>query len=141
MRQGDPLSSTLFNVYINDFPSFINDRKVVDINTTSISTNCLLFADDIVLIGNSEADLQALIDIAYMWSKSWDITFNPNKCNVIHHRIKSTPVSKYVFSMGKHNPIKIVDSCKYLGIIIDAHVNFKSCINTLAQSGTRDLEY
>ena len=91
------------------------------------------------MIGNSEADLQALIDRAYMWSKSWDITFNPNKCNVIHHRIKSTPVSKYVFSMGKHNPLKIVDSCKYLGIIIDAHVDFKSCINTLAQSGTRAL--
>ena len=28
VRQGDPLSTTLFGIYINDFPSFINDTKV-----------------------------------------------------------------------------------------------------------------
>ena len=45
-----------------------------------------------------------------MWSKSWDITFNPSKCNVVHHR-----VSNYSFSMGNENILKTV-------IIMDAHV-------------------
>ena len=30
VRQGDPLSATLFGVYINDFPSFINSLRSSD---------------------------------------------------------------------------------------------------------------
>ena len=51
-------------VYIKDFCSFINGRQIVGI--FSIGTNCLTFAGDIVLIDNSEADLQSLIDRAYI---------------------------------------------------------------------------
>ena len=58
---------------------------------------------------------------------------------MFNHIIKSIPFSRYLFPMGKQNSIKIVESCTYLGIIMDAYVNFKSCINTLAQSRTRAL--
>ena len=66
VRQGGPLSSTLFSVYNNDFPSFINKENIVDMDTNLIGINCLLFADDIVLIGISETDLQSLSNRAYM---------------------------------------------------------------------------
>ena len=91
VRQGDPLSSTLFSVYINDlidFPSFINEGKLTDINTDVIGVNCLLFADDIVLIGSSETELQFLLDRANTRSKSC-ITLHLLGLNVVsHHRSK-----------------------------------------------------
>ena len=42
------LSSTLFNIYINDFSSFISEGKCDPVD--SIDFNCLLYADDIVLV-------------------------------------------------------------------------------------------
>lgn len=139
VRQGDPLSSTLFSIYINDFPSFISEGKLIGVDTEQIDNDCLLFADDIVLVASSEIELQFLLDRAYQWSKDWSITFNPTKCNIIHHRPKSIPISTYKFSLGVQHYISTVNSCKYLGIIIDEHIDFNICINTLAQSGTRAL--
>ena len=139
VRQGDPLSSTLFSIYINDFPSFVCEAEDIDVDTEQNYINCLLFADDIVLIGNSEKKLQSLLDRAFLWSNDWSITFNPRKCNIIHHRPNSVSISKYRFSLGVQNFIKTTDSCKYLGIMIDEHINYKTCLNTLAQSGTRAL--
>ena len=90
------------------------------------------------MIADTENDLQSLIDKAFKWSKNWCITFNPKKCNITHHRPKSVTVSDYKFCM-RQTHIKTVNSCKYLGIIIDDHLNFDTCINTLTQSGTRAL--
>ena len=57
VRQGDPLSSTLFGIYINDLPSFITDKLTVYADTDSVEISCLLFADDIVLIAKSKYKL------------------------------------------------------------------------------------
>ena len=103
VRQGDHLSTTLFGIYINDFSSFINDTKVGGLDKYLTETKCLLFADDIVLIAHSEHELQVLLNIAYLWSRIWDITFNPKKCNVVHHRAKSIYVSNTIVSLGHEN--------------------------------------
>ena len=41
--------------------------------------------------------------------------------------------------MGNENIPKPVETCKYFGIVMDAHVDFQCFINLLAQSGTRAL--
>ena len=61
-------TSTLFAIYINDFPSFITDKLTVDANTDSVEISCLIFADDIVLIAKSEYVLQCLLNRAHEWS-------------------------------------------------------------------------
>ena len=88
-------SSKHFVIYFNDFPQFIIKKILTDINTDVIGVNCSLFADAIVLIGNSETELQFLLKREHIWNKSWIITFNPNKRNVIHHR-SETPITDYV---------------------------------------------
>ena len=65
----DHLSSTLFNIYVNDFPLYINEDKIIDANLEYNEINYLLFADDIVLIADTENDLKSLIDKAFRWSK------------------------------------------------------------------------
>ena len=57
LRQGCPLSPILFNLYINDFTSTIKalDKGVFIGREEKISI--LLYADDVVLLAETETDL------------------------------------------------------------------------------------
>jgi hypothetical protein len=59
VRQGCPLSPTLFNVYINEVIKDWNQIYTKGINVqNSTKLNTILFADDQVIIANSEDNLQ-----------------------------------------------------------------------------------
>ncbi|KAJ4427887.1 hypothetical protein ANN_23895 [Periplaneta americana] len=59
VRQGCPLSTTLFNIYINEIILKWNQIYTSGIKITSALTlNTLLYADDQVIISNSEDNLQ-----------------------------------------------------------------------------------
>jgi hypothetical protein len=44
--------------------------------------NCLLFADDIALIAETEEELQRLLDVASAFVIKWNLSFNFNKSKV-----------------------------------------------------------
>ena len=62
VKQGDVLSTILFNIYVNDLPqSFeFNDNDPININETS--TSCLQYADDLVIMSTSAEGLQKCIN-------------------------------------------------------------------------------
>ena len=68
----------------------------------------------------------------------WGIKFNISKSNVIHHRPKSIDRTEFVFSLSQSN-ITCISQCTYLGIVMDEFLDFISCTDTLAHSGTRAL--
>ena len=53
---------TLFSVLMNDLVSMLSEQNL-GVNLASDIINCLLFADDIVLMGKSEQELQTLLNI------------------------------------------------------------------------------
>ncbi len=65
---GDSLSSTLFCVYITDLINEVN--KLISI---------LAFADDIVIIANSEKELQQILKCVETWCKNWRLKVNTEK--------------------------------------------------------------
>ena len=68
VRQGDPLSASLFSMYIYSLIDYVNELNLgVDIDGKLICI--LLYADDIVLIGKSEAKLQSLLLSLETWCK------------------------------------------------------------------------
>ena len=88
--QGDTLSPTLFNIFINDLiPSVKSLNKGIPIGDQNLSI--LLYADDIVILSENASDLQIMLDKIYDWSFKNMVRFNPKKSNVVHFRKKIHP--------------------------------------------------
>ena len=85
LKQGDVLSTILFNIYINDFPRrLLQDSRSSDtisdiphLDDTKI--NDLLFADDLSIFSLSREDLQERISLLQQYSNEWGLELNLTK--------------------------------------------------------------
>ena len=57
-------------------------EKNLGVSLASDIINCLLFADDIVLMGISEQELQTLLNITARFASKWKLKFNSKKSKV-----------------------------------------------------------
>ena len=138
VRQGDSLAPLLFAIYINDLAVEI---KRLDLGVC-IGRNeklcILMYADDIVLIAESEEELQQMLDVLSKWSDVWRLQINIDKTKVMHCRKQSVEATDYNFEvLGKN--ISLCSTYRYLGFEISDTVNFTDGIKTLAEAGSRAL--
>ena len=56
--------------------------------------NILLYADDIVLLAETEEDMQSLLFMVECWCKKWRLEVNLTKTNIMHFRPKRKAQSK-----------------------------------------------
>ena len=61
VKQGDVLSPSLFSLYINDLAFEIKNANL-GIHLNDLTVGILLYADDIVLLAESEDDLQNMLN-------------------------------------------------------------------------------
>ena len=140
VRQGDNLSPTLFITFINSLAEEIK-RSGVGVNFNGLKVPILLYADDILLMADNEADLQHLLDIAYGWCRKWRLSINTKKTKILHVRTPNEPLSNYVFKFGE-NPNDILEytkTYKYLGVLLDEHMNYDTLANDLAGRASKAL--
>ena len=82
VRQGDTLSPDLFKIFINDLPDvFDNDSCGLDVGTYHL--NCLLHADDVILLSRSEVGLQRCIAKLEQYCDEWCPEVNLDKSKVL----------------------------------------------------------
>ena len=137
VRQGDTLSPTLFNLYINDLATGIKDlHKRVAFGNTQVSI--LLYADNIVLIADDEQSLQDQLNYLYEWCNKWRLSINNSKTTVVHFRPKCVNRTPFEFKNG-NVIIETTDRYKHLGLMLDEFVTFESCATALSQSGNKAL--
>jgi len=67
VRQGDTLSPIAFSIFINDLVSLVNARNE-GIGLGDSKKAILLYAEDVVLLADSEAKLQEMLSQLYHWS-------------------------------------------------------------------------
>ena len=78
LKQGCSLSSILFNLYINDLIVKINSLDIgIDIGGEKVGI--LAYADDVVLLAESENDLQILMDELNIWCEHNKLEVNVSK--------------------------------------------------------------
>ena len=125
--QGSVLGPVLFLIYINDL-----DNNLI--------SKLAKFADDTKLCKsvNSLDDTQSLqidLDRLHEWSVKWQMTFNVDKCVVMH--VGSNNVnSSYVLG---NNKLKSSNKEKDLGIIMDNSFKFSEQCNTAIKNANRTL--
>lgn len=124
LRQGDTLSPSLFNIFINGLIQVIkNTKKGVKIGVDDIVSN-FFFADDICLVASSKKELQDLITITYQYCKEWGLEFNAEKCKVLV--VTNTPwrwrSANYYLGLDR---LEVVEQFKYLGVIVRYNLSWK----------------
>ena len=69
----------------------------IDVNGEKICA--LLYADDLLIIGQSAEQLQDLLDSMYGWCRKWKLLINVSKSNiiVIHFRKTGTKETNFFF--------------------------------------------
>ena len=123
LKQGCNLSPNLFNIFIDDITNCFDTNKCDPAKLITEKINCLLYADDLVLISDSATGLQNCLNSLNQYTKKWklSINFDKTKAMIISKRaIKS----KQIFTIGD-TKIDICNSYKYLGTQINNNGSFK----------------
>ena len=115
VRQGDVLSPNLFKLFLNDLPDiFENVTGSVNVNNSIV--DCLMYADDIVILSETQEGLQQRMDLLHAYCSKWCLNVNLSKTNVIIFN-KTGKCLKYpIYFNG--TLISSTLSYKYLGITI-----------------------
>ena len=100
VKQGEPMSPILFNIYLNDLSDKIAgiDNNSPNMNGTSV--NSLLYADDLTLLSTSSNGLQNKLDKLKSYCDDWKLTLNISKRKVIEFN-RTGRQSKYAFHFMK----------------------------------------
>ncbi len=98
----------------------------------------LPFADDIVIIANSEKELQQILKCVETWSKNWRLKVNTEKTNIVHFRRKRKQRTTFKFKF-ENNSLNIVDRYKYLEVVLQENLDFKITEELLAGASGRAL--
>ena len=139
LRQGCVLSPLLFSLYINGVVKKLKEEKCgVVCSTSDEVVPGLLFADDTCLLASDESGLRKSLDVLIEWCKEWGVQINVAKSGVMHVRNKKVKRCNVTYDIdGKTIPM--VTSYKYLGCVIDEHLDLKDMIEDRAEAGRRAL--
>ena len=121
--QGSVLGPLLFLLYVNDLPNFINKGR------------CILFADDTNILHSSTnvhqlfAEANSELNKIYEWFNSNKLSLNLSKTVCIVFSKNKVHIPKDFRIMIGECSIVIKNSIKFLGITVDAQLNWHDHIN------------
>ena len=135
VRQGCILSPKLFNLFVNDLPKIFNKRCDPVTLGLNQSLNCLMYADDLILISETATGLQICLDKLRDYTEKWDLKLNLKKTKIMVFN-KGGRKNTIPFFFGG-NVVEQTTSYKYLGTIITDTGNFKLNRSNLKRKGLR----
>ena len=133
--QGSVLGPLLFLIYINDLPE-------------KMQHHFKMYADDCKIIGVIESNhdiikLQTDIDEAVKWSHTWLMSFNVDKCKVMHTGRSKKKLSTATYTMnnllGQPHQLSCTSSERDLGVVMTSDLKVKKQVCTAASAGNRML--
>ena len=150
VRQGDNLSPLLFSIFLNDIKLFLEPAhdglKIV--NTLAVKhlnqellvfckLYTLLYADDTVILAESQGDLQQSINLMEHYCSMWKLNINVSKTKItVFSRGKIRKIQKIFF--GK-NELEVDGQYYYLGLIFNYNGKFTDAKKQLVVKGNRAM--
>ena len=121
VRQGDVLSPNLFKNFINDLPSSLSeclDPDNVNVNTLQ----CLMYADDIVLLSTSSEGLQQRLNILNEFCQEWCLDLNVSKTKILIFNKAGKRIKDTLYYSDEC--LESVQHYRYLGVYFSASGTF-----------------
>ena len=115
VRLGCLLSPTLFNILLEQIINDALDNRVGSVNIGGKIITNLRFADDIDGLAGSDSELANLIKIIDNTARAYGMEINSTKTQIMANYEGSFTSEIKI----NNDPLKVVDSFKYLGAIID----------------------
>ena len=98
----------------------------------------LLFADDTSLVASDKEGLEKSLDVLVKWCEEWGVKINVGKSGTMHMRKKMVERCEVEYKVNG-DVIPMVSSYKYLGCVIDEHLELKEMVEEKAAAGRRAL--
>ncbi len=98
----------------------------------------LAYADDLVILAESESDLNILLDCLHKWCEDNKMRINPAKSKVVHFRPRSVTKTDIRFMCGDAE-LDTVESYKYLGLLLTEYLDYQRMGKAVACSANRAL--
>ena len=139
VRQGCPMSPDLFNIYVNDIFKLVNNNNDSDISLDGgIKINALMYADDLILLADSEKGLQKQIDKIEKYCEKWKLEINTKKTKIMVFNRGNKLLKRDIRLNG--TVIESVKVFKYLGFTISAkNCSFAPTIDDLTTKANRAI--
>ena len=126
-------------MYIDDLIRELKDcGQGVTIGHNGQRITVLVYADDLILLSETESGLNMLLRKLNDWCSKWRVLINTSKTKVMHFRKKSVKQTNSKFMIGTEE-LEIVKNYRYLGNIIDEHCNSGTTAEALSSAGSRAL--
>ena len=134
VRQGDGLSPTLFNIYVNDIPQLFSDPTCDPPKIGNEPISALLYADDLVIFSETETGLKTCLKKFNGYCRMWHLKINVAKSKIMIFNSKNNNYGP--FSVDNEN-LEIVTNYKYLGMMISRSTSFDLGINSLCKKSIK----
>ena len=134
VNQGDPLSPTLFKLFINDITDYF-DNKCDPVKLGDNNINCLLYADDIIVLSETKNGLQNACNKIANFCQDWSLEVNCKKTKVMFFSANGKQNKDEITYQGK--TLEKVKSYKYLGILLTSSGSFTKAKEDLYQRGSK----
>ena len=127
--EGGHLSPLLFALFVNDLPHVI-------------STNCLMFCDDVkifhkIVTPKDVITLQKDLDAVARWAADWRLKLNASKCKSFKITLKRKPIDSSYSING--TTLENVTSVRDLGVTLDQKLTFEEHVNATISKANRAL--
>ena len=136
VKQGCVFSPILFNLFINKICS-IFDQSCDPVQLNNLDVNCLLWADDLLLISKSATGLQNSIDkMQHFYTEmGLEINIKKTKVMIMNKRGRKLENSQVFTLNGKK--LEITDEYQYLGIKLRPSGSFSLAVQELNDKASR----
>ena len=127
--EGGHLSPLLFALFVNDLPCVI-------------STNCLMFCDDVkifhkIISPKDVITLQKDLDAVARWAADWRLKLNASKCKAFKITLRRKFIdSSYTIDGTKLENVKTI---RDLGVLLDQKLTFEDHVNATVAKANRAL--
>ena len=133
------MSPILCNIFINDLVELFSpsDYSCFPVKLKSVSLNCLLYADDLILLSETGTGIQNCLNKLQVYCKKWCLQINLKKTQylVINRNGKQLKCKLYFGD----KIVKHTNEYCYLGVMITACGSFSSAMKILYKKGLKAM--